>query len=237
MKNSPLGTSQDLVNRKPLYGLVLAGGRSQRMNPNPGERPKPICKAHICVDGIPQWERSMNHLKAHCQKVFLSCRREQACLFSTKNERICQTQIFWDDETSRGPATGIFQAFKHRWPVDWFVMAVDLPGLDAADLKNLVEFHHTRQTHGATAFAAYQEGVTAHYSLASMPEPLCSIWTLEAQEVFLRHFQQSLYSPLAVLKEVGCELFYPKSSDSVKNANYPGDWLGFMPREVAIDPR
>ncbi len=43
-----------------------------------------------------------------------------------------------------------------------------------------------------------------------------------------------------MLQEEGvarCELFYPKSSDSVKNANYPGDWLGFMPREVAIDPR
>jgi hypothetical protein len=87
-------------------------------------------------------------------------------------------------------------------------MAVDLPGLDAADLKNLVEFHHTRQTLGATAFAAYQEAVTG-YSPVPMAEPLCSIWTREAKVVFLTHFQLGLSARLQSSRRWDVRSFFP----------------------------
>ena len=52
----------------PLYGLVLAGGKSSRMNQE---------KAKLSYHGKAQYLVCHDLLKQHCEKVFISARRDQ----------------------------------------------------------------------------------------------------------------------------------------------------------------
>ena len=59
------------MNAAPVYGLVLAGGRSTRMRAD---------KAALTYQGHPQLERAMALLGAQLPRTFVSVRAEQAGL-------------------------------------------------------------------------------------------------------------------------------------------------------------
>lgn len=101
--------------KSPLFGLLLAGGRSTRMGRN---------KASMVIgaDGLNQGQRAVQGLLPVCQKVFLSLRDAQ-----TAPEGCEHLEIVRDNPSISGPLAGILAAFEREPDAAWLVMACDLP--------------------------------------------------------------------------------------------------------------
>ena len=134
-----------------LYGLVLAGGRSKRMQRD---------KAALPYEGRTQLERAMELLEPHVARAFVSVRGDQAG--DPVRARFAQIA---DTGLGKGPIAGIIAAQAHHSEVAWLVLACDLPFLDAATLEHLVRAR--RPDRLATAYRTSHDG---------LPEPLCAIY-------------------------------------------------------------
>ena len=147
---------------RPLYGLVLAGGRSRRMGRD---------KALLTRDGESQLSRAMSLLSAVTDRQFVSTRADQAD--DAERGRYAQIVDRYDDI---GPLAGVLSALEEHPDADWLVVACDLPNLDRATLKFLVA--NRRSGAPFTAFRSSQDG---------LPEPLCAIYT-SGSDAVLRRF-------------------------------------------------
>jgi hypothetical protein len=78
----------------PLYGLVLAGGESSRMEQE---------KSEIPYHGVPQVRFCVELLSEFCEKVYLSCRKDKIPSDGTS--------YFLDDNPGEGPAGGLKPRF------------------------------------------------------------------------------------------------------------------------------
>ena len=131
-----------------LYGLILCGGRSLRMQQD---------KSQLDYHGLPQWQYLAQLLAPLTEKVFLSCREDQ--------QLDTALPIIKDSVGDAGPATGILSAYKAFPERAWFVLACDLPLVSAQSLEVLIASRDT--TKEATAFIS---------SFKQSPEPLMTIW-------------------------------------------------------------
>ena len=132
----------------PLYGLVLAGGKSQRMGKDKGQ---------IDYHGKPQREYMADILNEICDETFLSVR-------SSKKETVIDYPFLEDTFYDLGPFGAIASAFRHRPNAAWLVVACDLPLLDLETLDFLVK--NRKPSAIATAFNS---------PVNQFPEPLISI--------------------------------------------------------------
>ena len=140
--------------------------------------------------GEPQVRRAWRMLVAVCGSAYVSVRAAQATVAT-----YAELPLIVDNETtSLGPAAGLMAAWG-RWPdVAWLVLATDLPFIDLALLRNLVDCRHPERL--ATAFR-HSDGA---------PEPLCAIWEPRAQLPLIegvrsgdRSLRRLLTSPQAAL--------------------------------------
>jgi molybdopterin-guanine dinucleotide biosynthesis protein A len=134
-----------------LYGLLLAGGRSTRMQRD---------KAGIEYDGQPQLARAMALLAPLVARAFVSVRADQR---DDPQRRAYDCIV--DALPDSGPIGGIHAALRAHPDAAWLVLACDLPFLDAATLQQLIAARDTARI--ATAFRSTHDG---------KPEPLCAIW-------------------------------------------------------------
>jgi molybdopterin-guanine dinucleotide biosynthesis protein A len=140
-----------------LHGLVLAGGRSTRMQRD---------KAAIAYrGGETQLDRAMKLLSPRVARAFVSVRADQA----DDPVRAAWPRIV-DRGDVEGPIAGICAALAEPPDAAWLVLACDLPFLDAATLDLLI----ARRDPGrdATAFRSSHDG---------LPEPLCAIFEPRAR--------------------------------------------------------
>jgi molybdopterin-guanine dinucleotide biosynthesis protein A len=135
----------------PLYGLVLAGGRSKRMGRD---------KAAIEVDGRSQLERALGLLNPLVARTFVSVRKDQR----DDPLRARHAQIV-DHGDLEGPAAGIRAAQLAHPEAAWLIVACDLPLLDVPTLQHLIARRDPSRP--ATAFRSQHDG---------LPEPLCAIY-------------------------------------------------------------
>lgn len=135
----------------PLYGLLLTGGHSRRMQRD---------KAALEYAGRTQLQRALTLLQPLVSQVFVSVRSDQ----QQDPLRAIHAQIT-DQIENIGPIGGIHAALHAHPQAAWLVLAVDLPFLDAATLQQLIAARDP-QRH-ATAFRSQFDG---------KPEPLCAIW-------------------------------------------------------------
>jgi molybdopterin-guanine dinucleotide biosynthesis protein A len=99
-----------------MLGVVLAGGESRRMGRD---------KALVQVEGEPLWKRQVGVLeKAGAERVVLIRRREQPPVGYPD----CHFDVFADS----GPLAGIHAALGIGGHERVAVLAVDMPGIDAA---------------------------------------------------------------------------------------------------------
>ena len=183
----------------PIYGLVLAGGKSVRMGED---------KGRIQWHGIEQRYHMANMLSQFCSEVFISCRPEQV------GEIDARYKLLPDSIEGAGPLCGILSAFKAYPDVAWLVTACDLPLLDEATLQFLIE-NRVDTTLASTYESPYD----------SLPEPLITIWEPSAYDLLLQFFNEGFNCPRKILirNKERVNILQPNESDALLNANTPAD--------------
>lgn len=134
-----------------MLGVVLAGGESRRMGRD---------KAEVRVEGEPLWKRQVRVLRgAGAERVLVIRRRDQAAIGPCD----CRLDVY----SRSGPLSGLHAALLvggHRWVA---VLAVDMPGIDAAWFAWLRGF--------------CRPGVGAIARHAQALEPLAAIYPAQAR--------------------------------------------------------
>jgi molybdenum cofactor guanylyltransferase len=187
----------------PLSGLVLAGGRSQRMGSD---------KALLAYHGKPQVEYALDLLAPHCAQRFVSCRAEQGA-----QAGLAGLPQIHDSFFDLGPLGGILSALAARPGSAFLVIACDLPFLDAATLSALVAGRDP--TLAATAFQGYQD----------LPEPVCAVYEPAALPRFLELVdRQGIRCPRKALINSSIRLLSPPDPLALTNANRPEEYQRAM---------
>lgn len=190
-----LGEKMDQA-RPPLYGLVLAGGKSQRMGHDKGE---------MDYHGKPQREFMADVLSNVCEEVFLSTRPGQEI-------RSGYAQLP-DSFLGLGPLGGLLSAFREQPNAAWLVAACDLPLLDLEAIQELVASRNTSKI--ATAFNS---------PVNEFPEPLIAIWEPRAYQVALNFLAQGYSCPRKVLINSEVALIDASKPEALMNVNNPEEY-------------
>jgi molybdopterin-guanine dinucleotide biosynthesis protein MobB len=180
----------------PLYGLVLAGGRSSRMGSD---------KALIEYHAQNQLLHTATLLQRQCEEVFVSCREEQADAY-----RHFRLPLITDSYLGIGPLGGLLSAQQAKPEATWVIAACDLPFLDESIVRQLCSQRNPLRF--ATAFRVPESGRI---------EPLCASYEPKSRgSLMLRHLwgDNSLSSFLDVsrIKELT-----PHDGSVLQNINDP----------------
>lgn len=179
----------------PLFGLVLAGGASARM-----QRDKAALRYH----GKPQLDWAFDLLQEFCPAVFVSVRADQR----DDATRARFPQIV--DREAAGPLAGVLAALQQHPKAAWLVLACDLPFLTAATLRRLIEARDPQRM--ATAYRSAHDG---------LPEPLCAIWEPAAHAGALAYSARNGRCPRKFLSDADVRLLDlddPRALDNVNTA-------------------
>ncbi|OOG56527.1 NTP transferase domain-containing protein [Rhodanobacter sp. C03] len=188
-----------------IYGLLLSGGASRRMQRD---------KAQLAYGGQPQLMRAWQLLEAVTERAFVSVRAEQR----DDPLRAGLPQIV-DRYDAIGPAAGILSAQETHLDVAWLVIACDLPLLDEATLRTLIE---ARDASGdATAFTSRFDG---------LPEPLCALWEPSSHALLKQRVDNGSYCPRKTLILSRTTLL-PAPGDALDNINTPEEFE-LMQRQI-----
>lgn len=177
----------------PLYGLVLAGGKSLRMG-----RDKGLIDYH----GMPQREYAYRLLSKVCQKTFLSVRPEQVVEIPASLKPLPDVML------GLGPYGAILSAFQAHPDKAWLILACDLPLADAAALDYLIS--HRNPSKMATAFQS---------PVSDFPDPLLTIWEPKSYLPLLQFLAQGYSCPRKALINSDIELLKAPVGDWLKNVN------------------
>jgi len=184
----------------PLYGLVLAGGASKRMNTD---------KAALEYAGKPQLQRAYELLSSVCERTFVSVRADQQQDATRKD----LPQIV-DMHSDLGPLAGIVAAQTKHPDAAWLVMACDLPFIDAATLQFLIAHRDTNRF--ATAFRSTYD---------QLPEPLCAIWEPTSVNAVRNWVDSGKNCPRKLLINSDSALLTQPHSKALDNVNTPDEHL------------
>lgn len=154
----------------PLFGLILAGGASTRMQRD---------KAALAYHGQPQLQWAYDLVSPVCAATFVSVRPDQRDDATRKDF----PQIV-DRQPGTGPIAGIAAALLEHPKVAWLTIACDLPFITPSVLEHLVA--HRNSGRIATAYRSAHDG---------LPEPLCAIWEPQARETLLAYIASGKQCP------------------------------------------
>jgi molybdopterin-guanine dinucleotide biosynthesis protein A len=183
----------------PIYALVLAGGRSTRMQRD---------KAALTYHGRTQLEWAVSLLHPHAQRVFVSVRPDQ----TTDPIRARFDQIV-DTQENVGPIAGIMAAQAKHPEVAWLVLACDLPFLDNATLTHLIAARQPQRL--ATAYRSSHDG---------LPEPLCAIYEPASRDPLLAHVAKGKDCPRKFLINSDVQLIDEPNPRALDNVNTPDEY-------------
>jgi molybdopterin-guanine dinucleotide biosynthesis protein A/molybdopterin converting factor small subunit len=200
----------------PLYGLVLAGGRSTRMGRD---------KATLTYgDDTPQLERAMALLTPHVARAYVSVRADQAA--DPLRARFAQIP---DTHENLGPIAGLVAAQARHPQVAWLALACDLPLLDAATLAHLLRARDAARM--ATAYRSSHDG---------LPEPLCAIYEPRSREPLAAYVAGGKQCPRKFLLGADTLLLDEPDARALDNINTPAEYGAAAQRLTARaggDPR
>jgi molybdopterin-guanine dinucleotide biosynthesis protein A len=183
----------------PIYALVLAGGRSTRM-----QRDKAVLTYH----GRTQLEWAVSLLQPHAQRVFVSVRPDQ-----TSDPVRARFDQIVDTHENLGPVAGIMAAQAKHPQVAWLVLACDLPFLDNATLTHLIAARQPKRL--ATAYRSSHDG---------LPEPLCAIYEPASREPLLAHVANGKQCPRKFLINSDVQLIDEPNPHALDNVNTPDEY-------------
>ncbi|MGH8211463.1 MAG: NTP transferase domain-containing protein [Steroidobacteraceae bacterium] len=188
----------------PVYGLVLAGGRSTRMQRD---------KATLTYHGRTQLEWAMALLEPRVERAFVSVRPGQSDSVRARFEQIA------DMHDGLGPIAGIVAA-QARYPnVAWLVLACDLPFLDGTTLDYLLAARDPARQ--ATAFRSSHPNHPRHHGL---PEPLCAIYEPSSRAAIMAHLAAGKDCPRKFLLNANTKLLDEPNPRALDNINTPEEY-------------
>ena len=181
----------------PVYGLLLSGGASKRMQRD---------KAHVEYSGEPQLTRAWRLLSRVTERAFVSAREDQR-----GDPLRAALPLIIDSYDSVGPAAGVLSAQDAHPGVAWLVVACDLPLLDLQTLRTLLAGRDPAAD--ATAYTSRHDG---------LPEPLCAIWEPASHALLLHRYEAGEYCPRKALIRSNTRLL-PPPGEALGNINTPAD--------------
>ena len=185
--------------RPPVFGLVLAGGLSSRMQRD---------KATLEYRGKRQLERAVELAAEYLPEVFVSVRTAQ-----TADPSRARYPLIVDSVPGEGPIVGIRSALAARPDVAWLVLACDLPFLSRAALSQLLA--ERDPTASATAFRSAHDG---------LPEPLCAIWEPKSAAELAAYQAVDGRCPRKFLMRHGAKIIEPSDRRALDNINTPDEY-------------
>jgi molybdenum cofactor guanylyltransferase len=195
----------------PLYGLVLAGGSSSRMQRD---------KAALTYHGKTQLDRAFDLLRRHVAKTFISVRASQV----TESTRAGKPMIL-DSIPGEGPIVGIRSALAAFPEAAWLVVACDLPFLSDAAIENLSSERDPSSV--ATAFNSAHDG---------LPEPLCAIWEPSAAAALDQYAAGGGHCPRKFLIRHAARLLQPIDPQALDNINTPEEYAQATASMATVTP-
>ena len=190
------GGKNTLLDR-PLYGLVLTGGKSQRM----GE-PKALISYHGKAHGA----YLADLLGQYCEDVFLST----AELDQWKGTELEHYKNIVDLKPHQGPMAGMVSAFNQFPDAYWFVVACDLPYLKHHHIEKILCDY--RPDTFATAYENHE---------GKFPEALCALYSPQSRDTLLKSLENDIRCPVKVLKQQKVNLLQLENPSSLANINTP----------------
>ena len=185
---------QKKIRRNPIYGLVLTGGKSTRMN-----RDKALLEYH----GRTQAEHCYELLSKYCAEVFISNRQDQK--MARGQRHLPQIHDVFKDF---GPLGGILTALQKKPATAWLVLACDLPFIDDETIENLIQGRNPYKM--ATAYKS---------SLHGFPEPLCAIYEPKSIHRLFQFLSLGYKCPRKVLINSDVHLLVSPNIRALKNVN------------------
>lgn len=180
-----------------IKGLVLAGGRSVRM-----ERDKTLINYH----GKSQRDHMFDLLENVTESAFYSIREDQSEGFDTSNS-------IKDAFVGLGPYGAILSAMMKDPDSAWLVTASDQPFLTEGVLKQLIENRNPSKV--ATAF---------YNPETDFPEPLITLWEPRAYPIMLQYLSLGYSCPRKVLINSDIELIKLEDASVLDNVNTPDEY-------------
>jgi molybdenum cofactor guanylyltransferase len=187
----------------PVYGLVLAGGRSSRMGKD---------KAALHYHGRTQLDWAMSLIEPYVEKAFVSVRPDQA-----EDPVRARFATIADTQENLGPIAGIAAAQARHPNAAWLVLACDLPFLDTKTLDTLLASRDP-QRH-ATAFRSSHDG---------LPEPLCAIFEPASRDAIASYIGSGKQCPRKFLINSNARLLDHPNSRALDNVNTPREFGSAM---------
>ncbi len=198
------------VGQIPIYGLVLAGGKSTRMKKD---------KSQLEYHGQKQSVHCFELLSKYCDQVFISNRQHQVYFPGHK----ALPQIH-DTFTDIGPLGGILSAMTRSPEAAWLVLACDLPFVKPRTIETLI--HRRNPFKMATAY----QNAENH-----LPEPLCAIYEPKAVFRLLQFLACGIHCPRKILLNSSVELIPPDENLALDNVNTPEEYSEAIQRIKKMD--
>jgi len=187
------------VSVAPIYGLILAGGASKRMQRD---------KAALKYLGRTQLERAFELASRHVDKVFVSVRTDQI-----SDPTRAPRPMIVDLGEGEGPIVGIRSALAAYPEAAWLVLACDLPFLSDAAIEGLLRRRDPNSL--ATAYKSAHDG---------LPEPLCAIWEPAAARALAGYQAGGGQCPRKFLIRHAAHLIDPLDPRALDNVNTPEEY-------------
>lgn len=190
-----LGLFEARLAARPLKGLLLTGGRSERMGHD---------KALIAYRGEPEALRAARLLEEVLGEVFVSVRPGQEA-----ERAAIGRPLLTDRHLEMGPLGGILSALDSDPAAAWLVLGCDLPFADERTLRTLLDGRNPWAV--ATAFDSASDG---------LPEPLCAVWEPRSRQRVLGFLAKGLACPRQVLLRSAIRRL-PAQGQALANVNRP----------------
>jgi len=180
----------------PLYGLVLAGGKSSRMKTD---------KSKLVYHDKTQEEYCFELLSEYCDKVFIS--------YAEKKTDSNNFPVIFDSVFNIGATGGILSALKAYPNTPFLVLACDMPYVDKKTIETLILGRNPLKF--ATCYINNEN---------NLPEPLCAIYEPQIQERLIDFISKSCYCPRKILINSDIEGLKPNNDFEMLNVNYPEEY-------------
>jgi molybdenum cofactor guanylyltransferase len=189
---------QALIPKK-MFGLVLSGGKSQRMNKD---------KGGLKYFDKDQVSHTLDLITPFCDEVFVSCREDQSFdEFVGKHNKII------DSFPSVGPSSGILSAMHKHPDAAWLIIACDLPYLKSKTIEHLILKRNPYKN--ATCYLNPTRG---------WPEPLCTIYEPKIFNKLIQYFGLGKPCPRKVLFNSEINALELNNKLDLNNVNTPAEF-------------